>query len=274
MALMARHLKKAAVPLLRPLRMLFTTAEEGEGNLAGIRGFVADHPRPPAGFVSLDLGSDSLCRSGVGSLRYRLTATAPGGHSWGDWGLHPSAIEMLMKALTELADLADPPGTEEACRLSFNIGEILGGDGINLLASTATATFEFRSLHPERLDDVRTRLSALLEDANRYAKALEATAIGFRPAAPPEAGNPLFRIAETAMHHVGIPPNERFLSTNINATLSAGWPSVVTGLYRCGNIHRKDEFILRDSLETGWRFLQALLVETEVVEPVLERGEA
>ena len=76
LALALVRLAPRAAELSRPLVFLFSTGEEGLGNLRGVRQFVSDHPEAPHVFLAFDGTRESHSLSGVGSLRYRLTVEA------------------------------------------------------------------------------------------------------------------------------------------------------------------------------------------------------
>src|SRR5262249_29672005 len=67
-----------------------TVGEEGEGNLRGVR-HLFTKGRLQSGvdsFVSLDgPGLERITHRALGSRRYRVTISGPGGHSWGDFGI-------------------------------------------------------------------------------------------------------------------------------------------------------------------------------------------
>jgi acetylornithine deacetylase/succinyl-diaminopimelate desuccinylase-like protein len=262
LALLAQKLHAHPLCLKRPLHLLFSVCEEGEGNLLGIRHFISRIPRPPHAFLCLDLGMENFSLCGTGSLRYRVRVEGPGGHSWEDWG-RENAISALIRFLLKAEALADTREVSREDRLTCNIGSIEGGEGINAIARRAEARLEFRSTDPLRLDRLNRRLRAM---APGFPLAPVLENIGHRPAAA--AVQPKFlRLAlRQAGEAEGLALQEKPISSNANATLAAGWPSVTFGICRCGNIHRPDEFLERNSLETGWRFLLGILKKLDTLD--------
>src|SRR6202034_4025147 len=68
--------------LRHPVWIVATTGEEGLGNLAGVRGLLDDPPGPVRALIALEgnyLGRVNV--TGVGSTRWRVTVTGPGGHA-------------------------------------------------------------------------------------------------------------------------------------------------------------------------------------------------
>ncbi|WP_092212437.1 M20 family metallopeptidase [Desulfoluna spongiiphila] len=245
--------------LKRPLLILFSTGEEGDGNLKGIRHLVAEMKKPPHLFVSFDLNFDHICLTALGSKRYRITAKAPGGHSWSDFGL-PGAIDALMALLTEVkhrftATTAPHPG-----QASCNIGTIQGGEGINSISAGAAATFEFRSVAPDILDRLDQDLRECLASHATEAVTFTCATTGERPAASPVESHRIEPMAVKAIQDAtGITPKEIPMSTNINLPLSKGWPCVCMGLCQGDRFHSHEEFLITDSLAQGWEVLQAML---------------
>ena len=97
-------------PLRHPVWIVATAGEEGLGNLAGVRALLADPPGPVRAVIALE--GDYLGRvniTGVGSVRWRVTVTGPGGHAWEDAG-QPSAVHEAARLVTALAALARLPG--------------------------------------------------------------------------------------------------------------------------------------------------------------------
>ncbi len=236
-------------PLSRPLTILLTTGEEGLGNLKGIRQFVEDRQTSPYLFVSFDLSYHSYSISGVGSNRYKVNVKTKGGHSWNDFP-SPNAIEHLTVFISQLRETYSEIAAAAQTKLSFNLSQISGGSGINSIARNAEATFEFRSEDPILLKQTHAQVTALSNDLS-----IPCENIGQRPAASPLIPNRAEELALRALKEAGVESTPRPLSTNINMTLSQGWPSICIGLCDSHNIHRHDEYVTRSSLKTGWEIL-------------------
>ena len=85
-------LEDAGAP--RSLAVAFTVGEEGLGNLRGALAACADL-RPATAVAVEGQGLDEVILDAVGSVRYRVAVSGPGGHSWWDWGT-PSAVHALV----------------------------------------------------------------------------------------------------------------------------------------------------------------------------------
>lgn len=258
LAMLAVDLKEQRRAFDRPLFFLFSTGEEGEGDLCGVRRAVQDHAQAPYAFVSFDLSFDEYSVAGLGSLRYALTLSCPGGHSWNDDGL-PGAIDQVMMLLTELKEKVAHLSGQTPGRVSFNIGSIEGGEGINSIARSAQARFEFRSVDPDVLESLDQVVEESLVRLNRTPGVRAAvTLIGSRPAARPVCPERIEPSVLRILRQAGETPRPAIRSTNINATLSAGWPSICLGLCDGGRFHSPDEYVVIDSLDKGWTVLGQL----------------
>lgn len=72
-------------------------------------------------FVSVDGTGFGITNGGVGSNRYRVSYTGPGGHSYGAFGM-PNPIHAMGRAIAGIAELeatTDP-------KVTFNVGVVSG----------------------------------------------------------------------------------------------------------------------------------------------------
>jgi tripeptide aminopeptidase len=103
-----------------PLVILGNVGEEGEGDLRGVR-HIYEHSalsgRIAAHIVLDGPGADAAVTQALGSRRYQISITGPGGHSFTDAGL-PNPIAALSTALAALAEtpLPDEPHTRHRPR--------------------------------------------------------------------------------------------------------------------------------------------------------------
>ena len=69
--------------------LIGNVGEEGEGNLTGMRWLCkSDLAREIATFLVLDgAATDHITTRALGSRRFEVTFTGPGGHSWSDYGV-------------------------------------------------------------------------------------------------------------------------------------------------------------------------------------------
>jgi tripeptide aminopeptidase len=231
----------------RPLVLTATVGEEGLGNLQGA---IALLDRVAcAEFVALEGGMrDDLVTRGVGSRRFELVASAPGGHSWRDRG-EPSAIHELMSLLDKLV--------QSAPAMATNVGKIAGGTGVNVLASEANALVEFRDLSNRRLAASAALLRRRALDAPVDISVRE---LGTRPAGRTPRSHPLVRAAMAARRAAGLSkPTFSEASTDANAALVRGIPAITVGLGQSHAPHTLEERVDTAGLDRALTALAALL---------------
>ena len=234
-------LLRAGVELPAPLAVLGNVGEEGEGDLYGVR-HVYKHGalagRIAAHIVLDGPGSDSAVTQALGSRRYQVAITGPGGHSFSDAGT-PNPIAALAAAL---AAVAETPLPEEP-RTTLNLGTISGGISVNSIPESAQASVDFRSTDPEQLVRLEVALHRAVEDAverlNVRATSVEGKSrgrlkftmakIGDRPAAKLPDDSPLLAALRAVDRHLGLRTDLRLGSTDANLPLSIGVPALSMG---------------------------------------------
>ena len=153
----------AGVELPVPLVLLGNVGEEGEGDLRGVR-HIYDHSalasRIAAHIVLDGPGADAAVTQALGSRRYEVAITGPGGHSFTDAGI-PNPIAALASALAALAETPLPVEP----RTTLNIGTIRGGISVNSIPESAQANVDFRSTDLNQLLRLEVALHRAVEDA-------------------------------------------------------------------------------------------------------------
>jgi acetylornithine deacetylase/succinyl-diaminopimelate desuccinylase-like protein len=264
MLAIARALVEAKVELPAPLIFLGNVGEEGEGDLRGVRHFYSQRAlagRIAAHIVLDGAGADSAVTQALGSRRYRVTVTGPGGHSFTDAGT-PNPIAALASAL---AAVAGTPLPFEP-RTTLNLGTIQGGTSVNSIPESAQAAIDFRSTSPEQLLLLEVALHRAVEDAVEHWNA-QATAprkngrgllafkideIGDRPAAQLPANSPLLEALSAVDRHLGLRTDYRLGSTDANIPLSLGVPALSMGAGgEGGGAHTMAEWYSARNRETG-----------------------
>jgi acetylornithine deacetylase/succinyl-diaminopimelate desuccinylase-like protein len=275
-------LVEAKVELPAPLVFLGNVGEEGEGDLRGVRHLYSQSAlagRIAAHIVLDGAGADSAVTQALGSRRYRVTITGPGGHSFTDAGT-PNPIAALVAALAIVAGTQLP---EEPCT-TLNLGTIGGGTSVNSIPESAQATVEFRSTSADELLRLEVSLHRAVEDAVEHSNAqamvssghgrgllaFKIDKIGDRPAAQLPEDSPLLEALNAVDRHLGLKTELRLGSTDANIPLSLGIPALSMGAGgEGGGAHTLAEWYSARDRETGLK--RVLLLTLAMVEWAAEQ---
>lgn len=254
---LAQVMQQFDLPNQADIWFVANVGEEGLGDLRGMRAAV-ERLRARLGSAIVLEGCDfgTLHHQAIGVRRYKIEATAPGGHSWGNFGA-PSAIHALARLAAHITAI-EPPRTP---RTTFNIGMIEGGTSVNTIAQHASMLLDMRSVSAAALKDLVAEVDQLVRQAAHEHPdvRLQVTTVGDRPSGAIPREHPLVQAAVTAYQSVGATVSYQQSSTDANIPLSQGMPAICVGLTDGGNAHRSDEFILPANLGRG---MQALLLLT------------
>jgi tripeptide aminopeptidase len=282
MLALAQAILHSKVKLAVPLVILGNVGEEGEGDLRGIRHFYEQPAlagRIAAHIVLDGAGADSAVAQALGSLRFQVTISGPGGHSFTDSGT-PNPIAALAAALATVARTPMP----EKPSTTLNLGTISGGTSVNSIPESATASIDFRSTIPEELLRLEVALHRAVEDAvdqtNAAAKHLSHRSrgsltfsvkrIGDRPAAQLPGDSPILEVLRAVDRHLGIATDLRLGSTDANIPISLGIPSISMGAGGDGGgAHTLSEWYSDKDRETGLR--RTLLLTVAMTEWAAEQ---
>lgn len=234
---LAQVIQAEQIPLEGSILFVGTVGEEGEGNLRGVRhlftkGRWAKHIDA---FLSFDgPGVDRITNRALGSRRYRVDVSGPGGHSWGDFGL-PNPVHALGRAISRLAAYPAP----KEPRTTFNVGRIEGGRSVNAIPSEAVMEVDLRStadVELQRLDAFfRRAVKDAVDEENARRRAgdallkLKVDLIGERPTGETAADSPLVEVALEATKLLGVEPRLDQSSTDSNLPISLGIPAITLG---------------------------------------------
>jgi tripeptide aminopeptidase len=242
----ARALSASSIQTAGTVTFAATVGEEGLGDIRGARHLVnAELPTIDA-FVSIDGAGLDVTNVGVGSRRYKVTFTGPGGHSYGAFGT-ANPIHALGRAIAAVSDLAVP----STPRTTFNVGRIGGGTSVNAIPFEAWFEVDLRSADAAALGALDSRFKALVDHAvaaenarwNRPGQvSATLTIVGDRPAGGTAASAPIVRAALAATSAVGERASLREGSTDANAAMHRGIPAITIDAGGSGSgAHALDE---------------------------------
>lgn len=238
--------------------LVANVGEEGEGNLNGMR-FLCQHSGwldRIAAFLVLDgANTDHITARALGSRRFEVTFSGPGGHSWSDFGA-ANPVHALARAVSLFADtrLEDQP------KSSFNVGMIEGGASINAIPAEARAKIDIRSESNDKLDQIVIALNAAVARAreveNQRASGEKVAArvkeIGSRPAAELPLGSPILAYIRAVDAHLGIRSHLDCSSTDANIPMFIGKPAISIGAGgQGGGAHTLQEWFKPEGRDLG-----------------------
>lgn len=232
-----------------------TVGEEGLGDLRGVKYLFREGGHPIDAFISIDgLGRHGITNAGLGSYRYRVAFTGPGGHSWGAFGLG-NPIHALGRAVTRFDELAAEytarPGLP---RTSYNVGRIGGGTSVNSIAFEAWMEVDMRSESTEALDGIDALFLQAMQEGLAEANAVrrrgeelvvEVEKIGDRPSGEIAEDEIFVQRAIAATELTGGLATLGRSSTDSNIPISMGIPAItIGGGGTGGGAHSLDEYYI------------------------------
>jgi tripeptide aminopeptidase len=262
-----RQIIAAKVPFAGRLLVVGTVGEEGPGNLRGVRALFASPLKDSIDmFLSVDGTGFGITNGAVGSNRYRVHYTGPGGHSYGAFGM-PNPIHALGRAIAKIGDLQVPAEP----KVTFNVGIITGGTSVNSISASGTMDVDLRSESAGALAEVDARLqkalvAALNEERARWPKStrpleLRIDTIGIRPAGGVSDTAFVVRTAQGAANIMNIYAPLTSSSTDANIPMALGIPSLtLDGGGIGGGSHSLDEWY--DDRTDGFKGPQWVMLVT------------
>lgn len=225
--------------------------EEGLGDLRGMRGVVERFGKDEIGYLVLEgLALGHVYHRAIGVRRYRIAAKTRGGHSWSDYG-QPSAVHELAALITQLTQIRLP----REPRTTMNVGTILGGTGVNVLAAEAKCELDLRSEDPAVLAKIVSQVEDIILHWNHEGVKIQAEIIGERPAGQIMADHPMVKLAVECLQAQGMDASLTTGSTDANIPLSKFIPAVVMGVTTGGGAHTLSEYIDTEPIEKGMESL-------------------
>lgn len=219
------------------LLFIGTVGEEGLGDLRGMKHLFREGADPIDAWIEIDGGGLSrLVTQGLGSVRYRVTFSGPGGHSWGAFGMANPA-HALSRAVRFFQDEADTL-TRLGPPTSYNVGRIGGGTSVNAIPFESWMEVDMRSESPESLARIE---QAFIDAMNRGLAGenalrregppleVELDRIGDRPSGELPTSTPVIQRTLAATAQFDVSTTLARSSTNSNIPISLGIPAITLG---------------------------------------------
>jgi acetylornithine deacetylase/succinyl-diaminopimelate desuccinylase-like protein len=248
---LGRLLQQYNIPNTGDIWLVANVGEEGLGDLRGMWAAVKRLQDQIAVAIALE-GCDQgrVLHEAIGVRRYRVSATAAGGHSWQDFGA-ASAIHALVRVAARLTTLR----TTREPRSSFNIGTIQGGSSVNTIAQSASLLLDLRSTSSAGLEALIHQVEQIVSEAQTHERdvVIESQIVGNRPSGSISRNHPLVQLAAAAYRSVGAQVSYDSGSTDANVPLSCGIPAVCVAIGDGEHAHRLDEHIHTERIAAGMR---------------------
>jgi acetylornithine deacetylase/succinyl-diaminopimelate desuccinylase-like protein len=184
-------------------------------------------------FVSIDGAGLFLTTGGVGSRRYRVTFSGPGGHSYAAFGT-PNPIHTMGRAIEKIADLHVPTQP----KTTFSVGRVGGGTSVNSIPAECWMEVDLRSVSTTELASLAEKFEKTIDAAVREENARWTTTervraktelVGERPAGRTSADSIIVQRARRVARTLGLALPENDSSTDANIPMQLGIPAVTIG---------------------------------------------
>lgn len=232
-----RAMDAAGIDTRADILFVADVGEEGTGDLRGMRelfmkGRYKDRINA---FITVDgPNMERIVTGGVGSRRYRVTFKAPGGHSYGSFGV-VNPMYAMADAIMRLSRVRVPARP----RTTFCASVTGGGTSINSIPNAVWTEFDLRSESTSELDALEERFMDILrasvaaENDMRSVRngrvTLDIEKIGDRPAGFTSPSHDLVQFAKAAMEAKGFETGFDVSSTDANIPMSLGIPAIRIG---------------------------------------------
>ena len=240
------------------LVFIANVGEEGEGNLSGMRFLCKQSPlaKKFGAFLILDgATTDHITNRALGSRRFEVTFTGPGGHSWSDYGVG-NPVHALSRAVALFSEVRLNGGPKS----SINVGLIEGGTGINAIPALARAKVDIRSESNEKMDELVELLNGSIERSREVENqratggkvSVKIREIGARPAAHMPDDARILMFLRAVDGHLGIRSHLDCASTDANIPMSLGIPALSIGAGGLGGgAHTAQEWFKPEGRDLG-----------------------
>ena len=248
----SRALDAAGIETRADILFVADVGEEGAGDLRGMRhlfqkGRYKDRINA---FITVDSPDmRRIVTAGVGSKRYRVTFTGPGGHSYGAFGI----VNPLFAMADAISRLGRVP-VSAFPKTTYSASVTGGGTSINSIPDAVWTEFDLRSESARELDALNERFLEIVHAAVAAENDIRSTGngritvdirpLGDRPVGHTSETHELVRFARAAIEAKGFPTTFEASSTDANIPMSLGIPAIRIGSGGTGGReHSPEEWI-------------------------------
>ena len=239
--------------------------EEGLGDLRGMKELFNNTMKGQIDeFISIEPGeADRVSNGGVGSYRYKVIFSGPGGHSYGAFGL-VNPIAAMGRAIAYIDQIVPP----KEPKTTFNEGVVGGGTSVNSIPFEAWFEFDERSPSVKSLDEMDAKFKAAVQKGvddenarwNKGKITVKFETLGVRPAGETPLDSPIVKTATASVKALGFGEASYGAgSSDSNVPMHMGIPAItIGGGGKDAGAHSLDE---TDDVTDSWKGPQnALLI--------------
>jgi tripeptide aminopeptidase len=245
--------------------------EEGLGNLGGIRHLLQGELKGRVDrFVSVDGSGIGFTYLAVGTQRYRVTFSGPGGHSYYRFGI-ANPMHAMGRAMARIADIQVPTSP----RTTFSVGLSGGGTSVNSIAFEAWMEIDMRSHDAAALaalvDAVKAAVSDAVSAENARWEGRGAVTVAYKELGAAEPGmmaddSPIVQATKSVTAALGLPIFTFPSTTDSNVPMALGIPALtLDGGGDGGGGHSLNEVF--DSTDSWKGTQRALLLAVALTHP-------
>jgi len=230
----ARALARQHVQLRGSITFVADVGEEGLGDLRGMRELFGVTLKGQVDqFVSIDGAGLFLTTAGVGSHRYRVTFTGPGGHSYAAFGT-PNPIQAMGRVIARIGQIQVPSQP----KTTFSVGRVSGGTSVNAIPAECWMEVDLRSVSRTELDALTAKFedaidAGVREENVRWSSAQRVTVkkelVGDRPGGRTPDDSSIIQTARRLARTLGLSIPENESSTDANVPMQLRIPAVTIG---------------------------------------------
>src|ERR1700676_1174496 len=247
-----RAMDAAGIQTRADILFVADVGEEGTGDLRGMRHLFqrGRYKDRISTFITVDSPNmERIVTGGVGSQRYRITFKAPGGHSYGAFGV----VKPMFAMADTISRLGRVPVPSEP-KTTYSASVTGGGTSINSIPNAVWTEFDLRSESIRELTALEERFLEIIqaavtaENGSRSTRNVSVTVknlpIGDRPAGHTSEAQELVQFAKAAITAKGFETRFEASSTDANIPMSLGIPAIRIGSGGTGaREHSLDEWI-------------------------------
>jgi tripeptide aminopeptidase len=229
-----RALDDARVKTPGSITFVADVGEEGLGDLRGMKELFGESMKGQIdSFISVDGLGTGITNVGVGSYRYKVTFTGPGGHSYGAFGM-ANPIQAMGRAIAKI-DAFEVPSQPKT---TFNVGRVGGGTSVNAIPFEGWMEVDMRSADVKSLDALNAKFKAALNEAaaeenerwhGKGPVRVSPELVGLRPAGNTPESAPIVQTAVAVSKALSLPLRLGEGSTDSNIPMNLGIPAVTIG---------------------------------------------